>query len=598
MALLYLLLLLLHRYALVWATLFENIQDVPPTEYDFVVIGGGPGGCVAANRLSENVNFKVLLLEAGPSNTGILPMEIPLLSPQIPSRYEWNSTTIPQPGANNRTLAFPHAFVLGGSTSHNGMTYNRGPKDDWDRYARLTDDQGWSWEGIQTFIAKNERWTPPADGHNASGQFDPSIHSTSGITSVTVEGFPLPTDPFGLKASKELGGIFSFNLDYNSGHPLGFSWAQFTIGHGTRDSAATSYLAPKFLQRQNLHVLVNARVSRLLQTSSYSDAPEFLRVEFAHDINGPLFNVSATKEVILSAGSINTPQILLNSGIGDSKVLSSVGIPPLVHNPSVGQNLSVHPVVQLVWTVNSSFQTNDEIFQNQTFQDLLVKEWTETSQGPLVNGAVGTQRIYFRFNDTVLASFGEKDPSAGPTSPHAILLIQPGLFSSTGPSTGKFLSILVIMHTPTSRGSITINSTAPHFFAPPVIDGGILKSQFDLLALREAIKTALTFMSASAWDEYIVGPIPDLAAAIQSDDALDQYIRNSASYSEHVVSTASMTANNADYGVVDPDLLVKGVTGLRIVDASILPLVPAGQTQVPVYILAERASSLVKERWG
>ncbi|KIK60427.1 hypothetical protein GYMLUDRAFT_43738 [Collybiopsis luxurians FD-317 M1] len=587
---------LLWPHAAVLATLFENIHNVPPTEYDFVIIGGGPGGCVVANRLSENKHFKILLLEAGGPNEGILSIDIPFLSSTIPSRYEWNTTTVPQPGANNRSLAFPHAFVLGGSTAHNGMVYNRGPKDDWDRYARLTGDEGWSWDNIQPFIAKNERWTAPADHHDTSGQYDPSIHSTTGITSVSLTGFPLPIDPLGLEASKELGGIFAFNLDYNSGNPLGLSWTQFTIGNGTRSSAAASYLAPKFLQRPNLHVVVNARVSRVLQTSSSSHSPEFLGVEFVHDLDGPFYRVNAKKEVIISTGSINTPQILLNSGIGDSALLSSAGIRPLVHLPSVGQNMSVHPVLSLVWNVNSSAHTFDVIFQNQTLQNILIEEWIKTKRGPLVDSR--GQTVYFRFNESTLASFGEGDPSAGVTSPHALILLQPSTLANPPPPTGKFLSLFAIPLTPTSRGSITINSSVPNFFAPPVIDGGIYTTQFDLLAMREAIKTGVLFMSASAWDEYVIGPTAELAAALESDDALNEFIRNTSGYTEHYVGTASMTSINADYGVVNPDLLVKGVKGLRIVDASILPIVIAGQTQAPVYILAERASSLIKKKWG
>ncbi|KAF5337756.1 hypothetical protein D9757_014971 [Collybiopsis confluens] len=162
---------------------------------------------------------------------------------------------------------------------------------------------------------------------------------------------------------------------------------------------------------------------------------------------------------------------------------------------------------------------------------------------------------------------------------------------------GKFLTLSTGVLTPTSRGSITINATVLDVFAPPVIDARTLSSRFDFLAMREAIKTALRFTSASAWDGYILGPADNLAAAMESDDALDEYIRTIGGPNEHVVGTASMTSPNADYGVVNPDLLVKNVKGLRIVDASVLPLVTAGHTMAPVYIVAERASSLIKEKW-
>ncbi|KAE9400392.1 alcohol oxidase [Gymnopus androsaceus JB14] len=597
-AVLYLLfLILLQPQSYVIAALFEHIQDIPPTDYDFVILGGGTAGSVVANRLSENQDVNVLLVEAGGPNMGILPIDIPLFTYIIPSQYEWNTTTIPQPALNNRSVNFPHAFILGGSSSHNGMIYNRGPKDDWDRYARLTGDDGWSWNSIQPFIAKNERWTPPADNHNTTGQYDPAIHSTTGINSVTLEGFSLPIDSLGLQASQQLGGIFSFNLDYNSGNPLGLSWAQYTINNGTRSSAAASYLAPNFLQRPNLHVLVNARGSRVLQITSDSKTPAFLSVEFAHDLDGPLYHAKASKEVIISTGAINTPQILLNSGIGNSSFLSSIGIQPLVHLPGVGQNMSVHASTKNAWIVNSSAATDDIIFQNQTLQNLLVDEWMETKQGPLVDSPE-TQNVYLRFNQSTLEILGE-DPSSGPTAPHVSLGMQPGFFPIV-PPTGKFLTLSTTILTPTSRKcSITINSTLPlNVFAPPVVDAKTLTTRFDILGMREAIRTAIAFFSAPAWDEYIVGPTSNLAAALESDDALDEYIRSIGGPNEHVVGTASMTAEDADYGVVNPDLLVKCVEGLRIVDASVLPLVTAGHTQAPVYIVAERASSLIKKKWG
>ncbi|KIK61550.1 hypothetical protein GYMLUDRAFT_224388 [Collybiopsis luxurians FD-317 M1] len=585
--------LLLHQHAAI-ATLFENIQDVPPTDYDFVILGGGTAGCVVANRLSENENFNVLVLEAGRPNMGIPTVDIPLFEYTIPSRYEWNSTTIPQPALNNRSVNFPHALILGGSSSHNGMYYNRGPKDDWDRYARLTGDEGWSWNSIQPFIAKNERWTPPADGHNTTGQFNPSIHSTTGINPVSLAGFPLPIDPLGLQAAQELGGIFAFNLDYNSGNPLGISWGQYTINNGTRSSAAASYLAPEFMNRRNLHVLVNARVSRVLQTSSRSHVPQVLGAEFAQDLNGPFYRVNASKEVILSTGAINTPQVLLNSGIGNSTFLSSIGIAPLVDLPSVGQNLSVHASAKNAWIVNASAQTEDIIFQNQSLQNELIEQWMQTKQGPLVGAPVGLT-MYFRFNDTVLAALGE-DPSSGSTAPHASIGMQPANFPIV-PATGKFLTMSTGVLTPTSRGFITINSTSPNVFAPPIIDAKTLSARFDVLAMREVIRTALSFVSAPAWDGYVVSPADNLAVAMESDEALDEYIRTIGGPNEHVVGTASMTSHEAGYGVVNPDLLVKGVTGLRIVDLSVLPLVTAGHTMAPAYIVGERASFLIKKKW-
>ncbi|KIK50781.1 hypothetical protein GYMLUDRAFT_266073 [Collybiopsis luxurians FD-317 M1] len=554
---------------------------------------GGPAGCVVANRLSENPDFKVLLLEAGGSNEGILSIEVPFFvnEGKIPKDIEWNTTTIPQPSMNNRSLNFPHAFVLGGSTSHNNMIYSRGTKDDWDRFAQVTGDEGWSWDSIQSFIAKNERWTPPADNRNTTGEFDPAVHSTTGINAVSLAGFLLPLNSVALKASQELGGIFSSILDPNAGSSLGFSWLQFTINGGLRSSAATSYLASEFLKRSNLHVLINARVSRVL--NSEAEPTTFRAVEFVHDLNGPKYQVNASKEVIISTGSINTPQILMNSGIGDSDFLSSLGINPLVHLPSVGQNMSVQPILGNIWNVNPDAQTLDVISQNETVLAQLLEEWMEKKQGPLVDSG-GSQGVSFRFNSSILEAIGE-DPSSGQNSPHASFQLVGGTISNT-PSTGKFLGIYTTVSCPTSRGTIMINSTNP--FAPPVIDPKLLSTDFDITAMREAVETAFVFLSAPAWKNFIAEPTTALAQAVESDQALNEYIRNNASPTAHVIGTASMTSPDADYGVVNPDLSVKGLTGLRVVDSSILPFPPSGQTQAPVYILAERASALIKEKWG
>ncbi|KAG6887727.1 hypothetical protein C0992_010947 [Termitomyces sp. T32_za158] len=332
------------------AALIE-ISDIPRhIKFDFVIIGGGTAGNVIANRLTENDKVNVLVLEAGPSNDGVIASQIPFFAPQLtqPSPYDWNYTTTPQPGLGGRPIPYPRGHILGGSSSTNWLVYTRGSSEDFDRYAKVTRDQGWSWNSILPYFKKSEKWSVPADHHNITGQFNPGVHGFKGEVAVSLAGFPSPIDQRVINATSQAGNDFKFNLDFNSGKPLGLGWAQTTIKDGVRSSSATAYLAPQFLQRKNLYVAVNAQVSRVLQTS-HGRNPAFRSVEFRQSSGGPLKTVTAMKEVILSAGTIGTPHILMNSGIGDAKTLKVVGVQPLVDLPDVGQNLADHPVIGNTW---------------------------------------------------------------------------------------------------------------------------------------------------------------------------------------------------------------------------------------------------------
>ncbi|KAK0481456.1 aryl-alcohol oxidase-like protein [Armillaria novae-zelandiae] len=571
-----------------YGAIYESVADLP----------GGAGGAVVANRLTEE-DFSVLVLEAGPSDRDVLSLEIPYLVDLLPlgSAYTWNYSTIVQPGLNNQTTVFPRGHVLGGSTSINGMIYTRCSPEDYDRYANFTGDPGWSWESLKPYAFKvialkrsvmdanyifigtflqNEKWVPPADGHNTTGQYDPAIHSLDGMNAVSLAGFPRPTDERILQTASELPDEFPFLLDINSGIPNGIGYMQATINDGKRSSSAVSYLGPEFINRENLHVLLGAQVTKVIQ----SDESEltFDIVEFSASSEGSMqfFNATAAKEIILSAGAIGTPHILLNSGIGDARELLEVGIQVIVDLPDVGKNLSDQPLIWNKWYVNDT-NTWDDIIRNLTYRMNCHISWSRLPDD---------SPIFEMFDD----------PAAGPNTPHLEIDFSNSWSIPTSliPDTGNFLSLETCVVSPASRGTVKLNSSDP--LDPPLIDPAYLSSQFDVFAMVEAVKSSKRFLSASVWEGYVLEAYGDLVNAT-TDEALEEYVRENTGTAAHPVGTASMSPRFAEYGVVDPDLLVKGVSGLRVVDASIFPFVPAGHTQVPTYIIAERAADLIKAKW-
>ncbi|KAJ7644922.1 aryl-alcohol-oxidase from pleurotus Eryingii [Roridomyces roridus] len=573
--------------AAVTAKQYSNVADLPQSTYDFVIVGGGNAGLVVANRLTENRAWSVLVIEAGPSNLGILDEEVPALAGTLfapDSPYTWKYTVVPQENADNRQPGIPRGKMLGGSTAINEMWYTRGSAEDFDRFAAATGDKGWSWDEMLPYFLKNEKWTEPADKHNTTGQYNPAAHGKTGITAVSLPGYAWPIFDLVTETAASMPDEFPFVLDYNAGKPIGLGWTQTTINGGFRDSSARSYLAEQYISRPNLHVLVTAQVSRVLPASKGST--HFTKVEFSQDFK-TLHTVTATKEIVLSAGSIATPQILLQSGIGNSTTLKRIGITPLVDLPAVGQNMTEQPLLSNSWFANTT-QSYESFNLNATQMEIDLALWNKTHTGPLVSTS-GAQVAFLRVpeNSSILSTFA--DPAAGPNTPHIEL-------EFTYPSCRCLAckpSVPINRHHRCSDlilgGSVTLNETDPSPWNLPVIDTGLFREEFDFQTMVYAVKQIFKFFAAPVWDGYLLQPLDALVPALQSDAGLEAYIRGNVINNQHPVGTSGMSPKGASWGKV---------TGIRVIDASVLPYVTSGHTMAPTYAFAERGADLVKATWA
>ncbi|KAH9054134.1 aryl-alcohol-oxidase from pleurotus Eryingii [Lactarius vividus] len=577
----------------VLGAVYTNPSQLPSSnKYEYVVIGAGVGGSVVASRLSEDPCKRVLVIEAGPSDVGIEAVQIPFfcvsLSPNTP--LDWNYTTVAQAGLGGRTVLYPRGRLVGGSSSINYMFWNTGTVDDFNRLADVTGDPSWDWEHVHPLIKKIEKLTPPADHHNTTGKIDPSIHGKSGPVGISLQGFPTLLDDRVMQTTSVLSSEFPFNHDMNSGNPIGIGWSQFSVANGTRVSAGTAYLEPALASLSNIDLLVNTQVTKIFQTGTQGKCPIFRGVQFAASASGttfhvgPFYTINATQEIILSAGAVATPQLLQLSGIGDPTVLRRVGIEPLVSLPDVGKNLQDHTILPNVWEINASF-TPDDYARNATALAEATQQWQTTRTGQLASPPAA-QIGWFRLPDNSSIFKTEADPSAGPTSPHYEFI-----FAVSGKATGHYMVVATNLISPSSRGSVMLNSSNPFDF--PIIDPAFISTDFDIFAITEAVKAAQRFMAASPWQGFVLGQFGNFEN-VTTDEQIAAYARNNAATVFHPVGTAFMSAAGAKNGVVNPDLTVKNTVGLRVVDASIFPYIPSMHPQGSVYIIAERAAAIIR----